>query len=128
MSFGDKLKKLRLSKGLSLREVSERSDVSHPYISQIENKNRNAPKPRILRALSVGLDEDYKTLMMMAGYVDDEGEEVKQMFEIHLVDEVVELEAERIDYHDDHITFYDKELNLVAYFNKRFVKCVIKKS
>ena len=127
MSFGDKLKELRLSKNLSLREVSERSDVSHPYISQIENKNRNAPKPRILRALSVGLDEDYKTLMMMAGYVDEEEEEVKQMFEIHLADEVVELEADRIDFHDGYITLYDKELKLVAYFNKNFVKYVIKK-
>src|SRR5690625_4655942 len=54
-NFGGYMQKVRKSKNLSLREVASRSDISQPYLSQIENKNRNAPTPDVLRKLSKGL-------------------------------------------------------------------------
>lgn len=69
-NFGHELKKLRTSKKLSLKQVAKKGGISHSYISQIENNNRNAPKPEMIKKLAKGLDEDYFDLMVMAGYFD----------------------------------------------------------
>lgn len=77
-NFGSRLKALRTSKKMSLKDVAERSGVSHPYISQIENKNRNAPKPEIIRKLAKGLNEKPIDLMALAGYFSEEEAEYRK--------------------------------------------------
>ena len=49
--FGRHLRELRTSQGIGVREASRRSEVSNPYISQIERGERR-PSPDILRRLA----------------------------------------------------------------------------
>lgn len=65
MEFGQYLRDLRKSKGLSVREVSRRSGVSNAYISQIETGNRCVGL-NVLYKLSVGLNVDHQTLVNIA--------------------------------------------------------------
>src|SRR5690606_35885687 len=77
-SYGVELRKIRKSKNLSLKEVAQRGDLSHSYISQIENGKRNAPKPEIIHKLAKGLDIDPITLMQEAGYIEKNINQLKQ--------------------------------------------------
>ena len=49
--FGRRLRELRDAQGIGVREASRRSEVSNPYISQIERGERR-PSPGILRRLA----------------------------------------------------------------------------
>ena len=54
MDIGDLLKKARETKGLSLREVSEKSGLSASFIGQVE-RNETSPSMRSLRSLTDAL-------------------------------------------------------------------------
>ncbi|MEW9051894.1 MAG: helix-turn-helix transcriptional regulator [Neobacillus sp.] len=69
--FGQYIKNVRTRKELSLKELSKRSGISHPYISQIENGKRNIPKPEMIKRLSKGLGINYYELLSEAGYLPD---------------------------------------------------------
>lgn len=71
MNFGDELKKLRKTKGLSIRKTGELAGISHAYLSQIESGKRPKPKPDIIKKLSQALGESYIDLMDKAGYLED---------------------------------------------------------
>lgn len=79
-NLGIYLNKLRLSAGISARELSRKSDLSQSYLSNIEKGIKNNPSPKALnkiaRALSnYGLDKDnvlYELLKRTPGYEDDE--------------------------------------------------------
>gem|GEM_PF-5405546 len=74
--FATCLKKLRKEHKLTIRELAERSDTSHSYLSQLENSRRNPPKPLMIKQLSKGLSGNddskflrvYNLLMKEAGY------------------------------------------------------------
>ncbi|MDN4525364.1 helix-turn-helix domain-containing protein [Fictibacillus fluitans] len=66
--FGDYLRELRIKRGLSMRELSRRSKISHAYISQIENGERGRPSPESVLKLAPHLDVDVTKLMNAAGY------------------------------------------------------------
>ncbi|OKL37600.1 helix-turn-helix domain-containing protein [Domibacillus mangrovi] len=69
-TFGKEIKEIRTKKKLSLKEVAERGNLSHSYLSQLENGKRNAPKPDMIRKLSIGLDVPFIQLMDLAGHTD----------------------------------------------------------
>lgn len=50
-SIGNLIKKLRIEQGLNVTELAEQSDVSRPYLSQIESGKRN-PSNKILNKLA----------------------------------------------------------------------------
>lgn len=66
--FGDHIKNLRKIRKLSLRELSEKSGVSHTQISRIELGQRENPKPETIQKLAEGLEVDMIELMSVAGY------------------------------------------------------------
>jgi len=70
MYFYDQLRDWRQHRGFSVRELSERSGVSHSYISQLENGKRRIPSPDVLAKLSEGLNIPYAELMRIAGYLE----------------------------------------------------------
>jgi SOS-response transcriptional repressor LexA/DNA-binding XRE family transcriptional regulator len=70
--FGQKLKELRLTKGLKIRELESLSGVSNAYLSQLENGKRGKPSPEIIKKLAPHLDTSYTDLMKMAGYINEE--------------------------------------------------------
>lgn len=70
MTFGAKVKEIRVSKGLSLKDLEIKCGVSHSYLSQIENGKRESPKFAIVRSLSIGLGVPYVSLLIAAGYLE----------------------------------------------------------
>lgn len=67
IELGKHLRSSRKNKGLTLVELSNKSGVSNPYISQIEN-GKFKPSPDVLKKLSAVLDESYLDLLRAAGY------------------------------------------------------------
>ena len=65
MSFGEEVRTLRIEKGLKVRELASLVDLSHSYLSQIENGKKKEPKSYIkkalLEALGVRENEEFKT-------------------------------------------------------------------
>lgn len=61
MTLGQRLRHLRESQGLSLRELAEKSGVNHASIGNIETGERVDPRTSIMvklaRALGVSLQE-----------------------------------------------------------------------
>ncbi|WP_050900623.1 endonuclease NucS domain-containing protein [Paenibacillus elgii] len=68
--FGLELRKIRMSLGLTVRDLQNLSGVSHSYITQIENGKRNTPTPDIIRELAEALRVPYNDLLILSGYLD----------------------------------------------------------
>ncbi|MCM3274208.1 helix-turn-helix domain-containing protein [Paenibacillus elgii] len=68
--FGGYLKMLRQRCGMTVRELEDKSSVSHSYLTQMENGRRGVPSPDILKKLCVPLNTSYDELMSSAGYLE----------------------------------------------------------
>lgn len=79
-SFGNEIRRIRQSKKLSLKDVTEKSGISHSYLSQIENGKRGTPKPNMIKKISKGLDVPYIELMNKAGYITTETDSLFEAF------------------------------------------------
>lgn len=102
MEFGKHLRRLRESRGYSIRQLSMRSGVSFGQISKIENGRRGVPKPETIEKLSNGLGVDYDYLMSLAGYVsNDETAETMELTEF--------LKKANVLYHGTPLTEEDKK-------------------
>ncbi|MCL6445197.1 MAG: helix-turn-helix domain-containing protein [Alicyclobacillus sp.] len=71
--FGDYIKKLRESRGLSINQLALSSGVSAAHISRIERGLRDVPHPDFIKKLARGLKVPYEQLMKAAGYIDELG-------------------------------------------------------
>ncbi len=69
--LGQFLSALRISKGLTLREVEEATnkEISNAYLSQLENGRIKKPSPNILYSLANIYGTSYEGLMSRAGYI-----------------------------------------------------------
>lgn len=70
-SFGQCLRDIRKSKGLTLKELGKQAGFSYSYLSQIERGERGVqgiPSPEILKKLAIPLGVSYEELMTQAGY------------------------------------------------------------
>lgn len=70
MSFGEELKRLRESKGMTVNQLAIYSGVSAASISRYETGERGIPKPPTIEKLAKGLRVEYSELMKTAGYMD----------------------------------------------------------
>lgn len=85
------IKKIREERKLSLRQLSERSGVSHAYLSQIENGKRGVPSPDIIKKISPHLNVPYQELMKVAGHItEDISEGSLELLDIENIEEVFE--------------------------------------
>lgn len=73
--LGNYLNQLREMKGVSLREVSEETGISHSYLSNLEkgydprSGKEISPSPHTIRKLSIYYNKSYVDVMNMAGYI-----------------------------------------------------------
>jgi transcriptional regulator with XRE-family HTH domain len=74
-SFGSYMRRLRKSKGLTLKQVETQAKVSNAYISQIERGLRNPPQPDILRRLARVYDVPHRELLIVAGHLEEDSAE-----------------------------------------------------
>jgi len=92
--LGNYLRHLRGKR--SLREIAERTGLSHTYIADIENGVRRGtnkplkPSPETLRKLSRALDVSYSDLMIKAGYWNKDDEVTKFLLEVNSKKEALE--------------------------------------
>jgi transcriptional regulator with XRE-family HTH domain len=77
MNFGQELKAIRKEKNISIRKLAELAEISHAYISQIENGKRDRPKPDLIKKLSKALGVSYTQMLELAGHL-PEGETEKR--------------------------------------------------
>ncbi|MFD2146224.1 helix-turn-helix domain-containing protein [Mucilaginibacter antarcticus] len=67
-NYGEYFKALRESKGMTLREVERKTEVSNAYLSQLESGKIRQPSPLTLHKLSETYGVSYETLMEKVGY------------------------------------------------------------
>ena len=71
-ALGEFIRTQRRLANLSLRELAARTDISNPYLSQIE-RGLHEPSVRVLKSLANALNVSAETLLAQAGLL--EGEE-----------------------------------------------------
>ena len=81
-SFGSYMRRLRKSKGLTLKQVENQAKVSNAYISQIERGLRNPPHPDILKRLAKAYDVEHRELLVAAGYLEEDSAETAKRKQI----------------------------------------------
>jgi len=67
-NYSGYFKALRESKGMTLREVERKTEVSNAYLSQLESGKIKQPSPLTLHKLSEIYGVDYDVLMEKVGY------------------------------------------------------------
>lgn len=118
MVFGDELKRIRESKGMTVHQLAMYSGVSAASISRYETGDRGIPKPPTIEKLAKGLRIDYNQLMQIAGHIreDSNDKEAKREAAEKLL-EYLELELtndeikERMTFKVDNMTLTDEEMD-----------------
>jgi transcriptional regulator with XRE-family HTH domain len=73
MTLGSFIKAQRQMANLSLRQLAALTDVSNPYLSQIE-RGLHEPSVRVLNAIAQALNVSAETLFEQAGLINDNAE------------------------------------------------------
>src|SRR4051812_42555368 len=69
-ALGEFIKSQRTLANLSLRELAARTEISNPYLSQIE-RGLHEPSVRVLRSIAKALNVSAETLLAQAGLLDE---------------------------------------------------------
>lgn len=77
-TFGSEIRRVRISKGLSLKEVADRvlkedgQPISPQYLNDMEHERRNPPSENVIHQLAsaLGLSRDY--LVFLAGQLPED--------------------------------------------------------
>ncbi len=67
-NYGEYIKAIRESKGLTLRDVEKQTDISNAYLSQLETSKIKQPSPITLFKLAELYGIKYEVLMEKVGY------------------------------------------------------------
>ena len=70
-SLGAFIHSQRTQAQLTLRELSERTNVSNPYLSQIE-RGLHEPSVRVLKAIALALNVSVETMLVRAGLLSED--------------------------------------------------------
>jgi transcriptional regulator with XRE-family HTH domain len=69
-ALGEFIKNQRTLAKMSLRDMAARTNVSNPYLSQIE-RGLHEPSVRVLKAIATALNVSAESLLVQAGLLDD---------------------------------------------------------
>ena len=69
-ALGEFIRSQRTLAKLSLRDMAARTNVSNPYLSQIE-RGLHEPSVRVLKAIATALNVSAESLLVQAGLLDD---------------------------------------------------------
>jgi transcriptional regulator with XRE-family HTH domain len=73
-ALGSFIRTQRKLADLSLRELAEMTEVSNPYLSQLE-RGLHQPSVRVLKSIAGALNLSAETLLVQAGLLEDEAGE-----------------------------------------------------
>jgi transcriptional regulator with XRE-family HTH domain len=71
VALGELIRAQRQQAELTLRELAARTNVSNPYLSQIE-RGLHEPSVRVLKAIAGALNLSAETLLVQAGLLEDD--------------------------------------------------------
>lgn len=71
MDFGNELRQMRKSKGLTIGQLSAYTGLNSGFISQVETGKRNTPKIETLDRIAKGLRISHEEILKMAGIVEN---------------------------------------------------------
>jgi transcriptional regulator with XRE-family HTH domain len=74
-ALGSFIRTQRKLADLSLRELAEMTEVSNPYLSQLE-RGLHQPSVRVLKSIANALNVSAETLLVQAGLLEDDAEAV----------------------------------------------------
>lgn len=103
--LGEFIKSQRRLAQLSLRELAERTNISNPYLSQIE-RGLHEPSIRILKSISNALNVSLGSLLSQLGQAEDSPA---------LVKETHHSQVETAIYSDPRLSQYHKEVLVASY-------------
>jgi len=69
--LGEFIRAQRKQAQLSLRDLSERTNVSNPYLSQIE-RGLHEPSVRVLKSIAIALNLSVETMLVRAGLLNED--------------------------------------------------------
>src|SRR5438067_13847631 len=69
-ALGEFIKSQRTLANLSLRDLAARTEISNPYLSQIE-RGLHEPSVRVLKSIANALNVSAETLLAQAGLLDE---------------------------------------------------------
>ena len=72
-ALGDFIRAQRKLARLSLRDLAELTDVSNPYLSQLE-RGLHEPSVRVIKSIARALNVSAETLLVQAGLLDDDAD------------------------------------------------------
>ncbi len=72
-TLGEFIRNQRKAAQMSLRDLADATDVSNPYLSQIE-RGLHQPSVRVLKSIAIALNLSFETLLVRAGLLEAEGE------------------------------------------------------
>lgn len=64
--FGEHVRELRHSKGLTLESVGKAAGINKAYLSGVENGRVNPPSPKVVRGIAKALGVGARTLLLLA--------------------------------------------------------------
>ena len=74
IKFGDKIREMRRRDKLTLRELSERSEIELTYLSKLENNKTGVPEEKtiekLVKALRVNTDEREELFLELSHHFD----------------------------------------------------------
>ena len=65
LTFGEYMRRLRRSKGLSLHELAQQTELSYSHLSRIENDS-SLPQPKTVVEIATAIDGDLKQMLELA--------------------------------------------------------------
>jgi transcriptional regulator with XRE-family HTH domain len=69
-TLGDRIKRVRTERELGLRETARKVGISATFLSRVEHNDKRAvPGEKVIRTLSVVLEDDFDTMMQLAGRI-----------------------------------------------------------
>lgn len=69
MTFGQRLREIRKSKGLSQKELAGKVGVDFTYLSKVENARMSPPSEKTILAIAKALDADSDELLALANKI-----------------------------------------------------------
>jgi len=93
-ALGDFIKSQRTMAELSLRELAARTNVSNPYLSQIE-RGMHEPSVRVLKAIAGALNLSAETLLAQAGLLEEDDGAAPKMSVPDAIDADTDLTPEQ---------------------------------
>ncbi|SEN87062.1 Helix-turn-helix [Amphibacillus marinus] len=110
IKIGEIIKELRNKKGISARELSRRSGISQPYLSQLETGKNNNPTNEVLKKIASGLSIEFVELIHLSNYYN--AEEVEKNKINKLLSEMTDLKGYFLPHLKEDVFYAIRESNL----------------